>query len=195
MASCASSSTRLVVTTSCRVNRGMITPTHPSTQLHLSGSASSNNPYHSLHTYVDNSNFVSRTLSRKIASNTSLATRALSSEVYGVPLEQVGWNYKTLLLSSAALALSFGYATSSTGETGSSSSGSGAKFSRGGGGGPGKPNSSILSTRQSAEEDVRKLEEEAAQKPYTVRRLDETYLILSLSTRSFVTHSLTYSFF
>jgi hypothetical protein len=170
MASCASSSTRLVVTTSCRVNRGMRTPTHPSTQLHLSGSASSNSRYHSLHTYPDKSKFVSRTLSRKIAPKTSLATRALSSEVNEVPLEQEGWSYKALLLSSAALAFSLGYASSrSAGETGSSGSGSGAKFGRSGGGGPGKPYSSILSTRQSAEEDVRKLEEEAAQKPYTVR--------------------------
>lgn len=84
-------------------------------------------------------------------------------------MEQEGWSNKALLLS-AALALSFGYATSSAGDTGSSGSGSGAKFGRGGGGGPGKPYSSILSTRQSAEEDVRKLEEEAAQKPYTVRK-------------------------
>jgi hypothetical protein len=85
-------------------------------------------------------------------------------------VEQEGWSYKALLLSSAALAFSLGYASSrSAGETGSSGSGSGAKFGRSGGGGPGKPYSSILSTRQSAEEDVRKLEEEAAQKPYTVR--------------------------
>jgi hypothetical protein len=147
----------------------MRTTTHPSTQLHLPGSASSNSTYNSLHTNTDKSKFASRTLSRKIAPNTSLATRALSSEVDRVLLEQEGWSNKALLLS-AALALSFGYATSSAGDTGSSGSGSGAKFGRGGGGGPGKPYSSILSTRQSAEEDVRKLEEEAAQKPYTVRK-------------------------
>jgi hypothetical protein len=172
MASCASSSTRLVATTSCRVNRGMRTPTHPATQLHLSGSASSNSRYRSFHTYPDNSNkFVSRTLSRKITPKTPLATRALSSAVNEVPLEEEGWSYKVLLISSAALAFSLGYATSrSAGETGSSASGSGAKFGRNGGGGPGKPYSSSLSTRQSAEEDVRKLEEEAAQKPYTVRK-------------------------
>ena len=86
--------------------------------------------------------------------------------------EQNSLNLHTLLFASTVLTFSFGYAngTKSVGDSGSSGSVSGAKFIRkGGGGGPGKSQyPSTLSARASAEEDVKKLEEEAAERPYTV---------------------------
>jgi hypothetical protein len=77
---------------------------------------------------------------------------------------------KQMLLASGIFAFSFGYMTSkSTVDPGGSGSGLGSKFS-GGGGGNGKPTSSfsILSTRENAEEDVRKLRAQATQRPYMV---------------------------
>ena len=80
-----------------------------------------------------------------------------------------------LLLSSVALATVFGFVTATTLSTpGSSTTASGttsAKFGRGGGGpGNSKPFNSVFtaSSRERAEEDVRRLELEGSEKPYSV---------------------------
>lgn len=93
--------------------------------------------------------------------------------------EQDKLTHSQLALSSALLALTLGFVTATTSpasETGSSASGNGAIFSHqrggggggGGGGGPLKPVTSVLGARESAEEDVRKVEEEATRNPYEV---------------------------
>jgi hypothetical protein len=89
--------------------------------------------------------------------------------------EQDKLTHSQLALSSALLAFTLGFVTATTSpasETGSSASGNGAKFSHkrgsGGGGGPSKPVTSVLGARESAEEDVRKVEEEATRNPYEV---------------------------
>jgi hypothetical protein len=89
--------------------------------------------------------------------------------------------HSQLALSSALLAFTLGFVTATTSpasETGSSASGNGAMFSHkrgsggggggGDGGGPLKPVTSVLGARESAEEDVRKVEEEATRNPYEV---------------------------
>lgn len=170
MATCAASSTRLVVSTSCRVRK---TRTLASPQLTLSGSSPSQVRSHSFDSHCASRKSISSTFSHNLAVRSSfapLSATALAAD-FCEAQDQEKLTYRQLALSSAVLAFTLGFVdatTSSSSDHGSSVSG--AKFSRkgGGGGGPLKPLSSVFGTRKSAEEDVRKIEEEAVQNPYTV---------------------------
>jgi hypothetical protein len=174
MAICAASSTRLVVSTSCRVRK---TRTLASPQLtSFSGSSPSQVKCHSFdsHCASASSKSISSTFSHNLAVRSSfapLSATALAAD-FCEAQDQEKLSYRQLDLSSVVLAFSLGFVAASTSPCSDhGSSGSGAKFSRkgGGGGGPLKPPaSSVFGARKRAEEDVRKIEEEAVQNPYTV---------------------------
>lgn len=109
--------------------------------------------------------------SRRIATTSSL----VPSQMLFDHQEKEGWDALHVLLSSATLAaatLAFVTATTSPSGTATTATASAAKFGRGGGGpGGSKPFSSqfTASSRERAEEDVRRLELESNEKPYAVR--------------------------
>lgn len=172
MATCAAaSSTRLVVNTSCRVRK---TRTLASSQLAFTGSSTQQVRCHS---------FESR-CTVPGGSPTSLFSHSLRSSFAPLPATALAADfceaqyqgrqtYRELSLSAAALALTLGFAaanSSTSSDNGSSISSS--KLSRKGGGSGGgngdKPLSSVFASREKAEEDVRKVEEDAVQNPYMV---------------------------
>jgi hypothetical protein len=173
MATCAASSTRLVVSTSCRVRK---TRTLASPQLtSFSGSSPSQVRCHSFDSHCASPKSISSAFSHNLAVRSSfapLSATALAADFCEAQdQEKLTYTYRQLALSSVVLAFSLGFVAATTSPSSDhGSSASGAKFSRkgGGGGGPLKPPSPVFGARKRAEEDVRKIEEEAVQNPYTV---------------------------
>lgn len=173
MATCAASSTRLAVTSSCRVRK---TRTLASAQLSLSGGSPSWGRYSSFHSHSSVARRkISTPLSHSNAAKHSLSTlstnaaAALCCEAQ----DRETQSFNHLFLSSAMLVFTLGFVTATASpatDPGSSGPSSGANLSHkgGGGGGPLKPYTSAFGARKNAEEDVRQVEEEAKKDPYTV---------------------------
>jgi len=104
------------------------------------------------------------------SSNGRVTARAFSI-YFCRPQEQETLTCRHLALPSALLAFTFAFVAATTAPASDNgSTTSSATFSRkgGGGGGPTKPLTPVVVSREQAEEDVRKMEEEALQNPYTV---------------------------
>lgn len=161
MVTCAVSSTRVVVNSSRRIGKSRAVP---SAQFTYAASLQA-----SARDFCARSTMTSASLPHNVAPPKAFAPLSARS------LKGRETRTLSLFLSSTMLACAFGFVTATTStesNTLPSTSSSKSKFSpnggNNGGGGSSKPLGSVLSNRKNAEEDIRQLEEEAANNPYEV---------------------------